>query len=562
MIIRELLKDWRILLVIVCVLLAVAMVFPWQKSGVVVKSVAADSPLVGKLHPGEILTWANEVDIKTPEDLLQFENFTGTFRFMHKGELDLAEVSEPGLKITVGKQSASKLNLGMDLVGGTRVLLKPVGNVSQELIDQTITTLETRINTYGLRETKFQSIKDVAGNSYIQIEMAGGSREEIDNLLARQGHFEAKIPKVVTLTNDTGSLRIGNSNYTVTVTDNVTVINGQNVALNSTFDLAGIHWQLANATSAGAVVVATVFNGTDIKTVCMVEQQGICRSNVMKAGDIWQFAFDIQVSNEGAQRFADVTKGMRVIVDPGTGDSYLESKIILFLDEKVINDLNIVSDLAGKAMTTATITGARDTQQGSLQERRMLQSVLSSGELPIQLEIARVDAISASLGAEFVRAAMLAALIASAAVMGVIYFRYRRIKILIPMMIWSVSETVLTLGAAAAIGWTLDISSIAGLIAAIGTGTNDQIMMIDEILLGRTGEKSVYTIRQRLKRALFIVFGAAGTIVAAMLPLLFIGIGVMRGFAITTTLGVLIGVFITRPAFGHVAEKILGAEEA
>jgi preprotein translocase subunit SecD len=127
------------------------------------------------------------------------------------------------------------------------------------------------------------------------------------------------------------------------------------------------------------------------------------------------------------------------------------------------------------------------------------------------------------------------------------------------MMVWSACELLLTLGAASLMGWTIDLASIAGLIAAIGTGTNDQIIMIDEILLG--GGKESYSVKQRIKRSFFIIFSAAGTIIAAMVPLMFIGIGAMKGFAIITTIGVLIGVFITRPAFPIVARKLLIKEE-
>ena len=124
------------------------------------------------------------------------------------------------------------------------------------------------------------------------------------------------------------------------------------------------------------------------------------------------------------------------------------------------------------------------------------------------------------------------------------------------MMLWSIFELILVLGAASMINWTIDLASIAGIVAAIGTGTNDQIMMIDEMLLGED-EKRIYTIKQKIKKAFFIIFAAAATIIAAMLPLMFIGIGVMKGFAITTTLGIVIGVFITRPAFAKVLEHIL-----
>ena len=58
-----------------------------------------------------------------------------------------------------------------------------------------------------------------------------------------------------------------------------------------------------------------------------------------------------------------------------------------------------------------------------------------------------------------------------------------------------------------------------------------------------------------------MIFGSASTVIAAMLPLMVIGIGVMRGFAITTIIGVLIGIFITRPAFSRIAEKIFESGE-
>jgi preprotein translocase subunit SecD len=53
-------------------------------------------------------------------------------------------------------------------------------------------------------------------------------------------------------------------------------------------------------------------------------------------------------------------------------------------------------------------------------------------------------------------------------------------------------------------------------------------------------------------------------LIAAMLPLFYIGfsrgasgIGVLSGFAFTTVLGVLIGIFITRPVYAKFIEMML-----
>ena len=85
----------------------------------------------------------------------------------------------------------------------------------------------------------------------------------------------------------------------------------------------------------------------------------------------------------------------------------------------------------------------------------------------------------------------------------------------------------------------------------MGTGVNDQIVIIDESV-----SNLQISIKERIKRALFIIFGAFFTIVAAMLPLLWAGAGLLRGFALTTIFTVLAGILVTRPAFADILKKI------
>ena len=207
----KLLKDWRILLVIFAIILSMIAINPTMQKGIIITGVYSDSPLYGKVIVGESIEWANEKAIETVEDIYEFNDYTGVFRFMHSGRLDLVEIDTPGLGIEVEKKPFSNIKFGMDMVGGTRVLLHPTENVTDDIIRQTLSTLETRINTYGLKETKFQEIKDISGNSYIQIEMAGGSKQEIDELLAKQGIFEGKVPILVEFDDDIGVLKFPKS---------------------------------------------------------------------------------------------------------------------------------------------------------------------------------------------------------------------------------------------------------------------------------------------------------------------------------------------------------------
>jgi len=552
---KRLLKDWRVLTFIVLLILSLIAIAPSTEKAVIVKSVSSDSPLYGKLAVGDKLEWINERTITSPNYVAPFEDFVGTLRFVHNGKLDLADIKTPGLGITLEEKTFSNIKFGLDIVGGTRVLLEPKGNISSDIIQQSIATLQTRINIYGLKEAKFQAVNDVVtGKKYVQIEMTGGSRQEIDSLLSRQGKFEAKIPKIILLTDGKGEL----FDKTVTASGNSILIDGRSYGVNDTFELAGVKFEVLNVSSKSAAVMATVLTGTDVKSVCITEQAGICTSRIQKVQDGYQFMFSITVSDEGARKFADVTRGMRQIVEPSSGEAYLESKIYFFIDDKPVTELNIGADLAGKALSNPSINGFRKTRDDALKEKLALQSILQSGSLPVTFEVTRVDQISPTLGAGFLRSALLASVAAAVGVAAVLFIRYRKLKLALPVVFTAVSEVVMIMGVASVINWTIDLASLAAVIATVGTGVDAQIMIIDEMMMG--AQHKIYTTKERIKRAFFIIFGSASTVIAAMLPMAVIGIGAMRGFAIVTSIGVLIGIFITRPAFGKIAEAVLSKE--
>jgi len=64
-------------------------------------------------------------------------------------------------------------------------------------------------------------------------------------------------------------------------------------------------------------------------------------------------------------------------------------------------------------------------------------------------------------------------------------------------------------------------------------------------------------LREKIKLAFFIIVGSFATNVASMLPLFWAAAGLIRGFALTTIIGISVGVFITRPAFASIIEYLL-----
>ncbi len=196
-------------------------------------------------------------------------------------------------------------------------------------------------------------------------------------------------------------------------------------------------------------------------------------------------------------------------------------------------------------------------QTGSFEEAQQLEVNLRSGELPTEVEIVTESFISPSLAQLFKPLALLTALIAWLAVSAVVYFWYRDVRVAVPMLVTAASEVFLLLGFVSIVGLALDLSHIAGLIAVIGTGLDDLIIMADEILQRKEKVETGRVFQSRFRKAFWVIGMAAATTIIAMSPLAVLSLGDLQGFAIVTIVGVLIGVGVTRPAYGDVLRKLM-----
>jgi len=421
--------------------------------------------------------------------------------------ITIAEGME-SLGLTIYQSPTSNLRQGLDLQGGTRVVLQPEVEQSKEDMETILSNMKERLNVYGLSDVIVHEAGDLSGNQYIVVEIAGANEEEVKNLLAKQGKFEAKI-------------------------GNTTVFRG----------------------------------GKDITYVCRsADCSGIdSRTGCSQSNSQWLcgFQFAISLSPEAAQGQADATRNLAVV--PGGGnDPVLSEKIEFYLDDQLVDALNIGAELRGRATTDISIRGSGsgisqpDAVTNTLESMKRLQTILTTGSLPVKMNIVRTDNLSAVLGKQFLQNAILIGIVAQLAVCLVIFLGYRSLKVAIPILITGTSEVVLLLGLAALIGWNLDLAALAGIIISVGTGVDHQIVIADEVRMG-TKESKEYWLR-KLKRAFFIIMTAYATMFVAMVPLLFAGAGLLKGFALTTIMGFSFGVFISRPAFAAMI-KILHKEQ-
>jgi len=216
-------------------------------------------------------------------------------------------------------------------------------------------------------------------------------------------------------------------------------------------------------------------------------------------------------------------------------------------------------EIAGKAARDVRITGGERTYEKTENEANTLKNVLSQ-RLPVRTSIIGESAIPARLGEEFADEIKKTAIAAVAVVGLFVFIRYRRPLIVGAIMLTMGAELLITLGFASAVHQTIGLAEIGGLLAVIGTGVEQLLIITDEALRGEIEKIRLGGITSRVGRAFSVIFAAAATTIAAMVMLFFVGYGSMKGFAIVTTAGILIAVIVTRPAYGRMVNAILGRE--
>lgn len=407
------------------------------------------------------------------------------------------------LGLRVYDSPITNLRKGLDLEGGTRVLLKPTEPVSEDDLELTISSLRERLNVYGLSDVIVRAAADLAGDDFILIEIAGVTEEEIQELLSKQGKFEAKV---------------GNETVFFGGKKDITYVC-------RSADCSGIDPRRGCSASAG--------------------------------GDACNFFFSISLSPDAAARQAWVTG--KLITVPEGSSCYLNEELVLFLDDQEVDRLKIGCELKGSSTTNIQISGSgfgptrAEAVNNALQNMKKLQTIIITGSLPVKLEIVKMDTISPSLGKEFINNIAVIIILAALSVILIVFLRYRNYKIVLPMVLTLLSEIVLILGFAALVGWNLDLVSIAGIILVIGTGVDHLVVITDETLKG----EEIFDWKKKIKNAMFIILGAYFTTFSAMLPLLWAGAGLLKGFALTTIAGLSFGVLIARPAYAAMVEIIL-----
>jgi preprotein translocase subunit SecD len=300
-------------------------------------------------------------------------------------------------------------------------------------------------------------------------------------------------------------------------------------------------------------VDVVIYDGTDFNSIYLTE--------VLKETNQAIVSTDLsQKAIEDLNSFGFVVTKSTASKDTPWIWSTLNAKQIIRLSEGITNE--DVTDISqAKIFTQLNISGSRETAQIAFQDLEELAILLESGSLPTPVKSISKETISPSLGSSFFMNVIIMGIVAIIYVSLVIIIRYKKAILAVPIIATLLFEIIIMLGILSLpiIKQPLNLAAFAGIIAAIGTSVDSEVIIVDEIV-GKARKEHLSLI-QKVKEGLFIITTSVLTMIAVMGPIVLFsrtmpGISNLYGFAVVAIFGGLIGVLITRPAFTKVVEMI------
>jgi preprotein translocase subunit SecD len=233
-------------------------------------------------------------------------------------------------------------------------------------------------------------------------------------------------------------------------------------------------------------------------------------------------AVNFRFNPSGARKFGDYTA------------QNIGSPFAIVLDEEVISAPVIQDHIPGGS---GIITG-----RFTVEESTQLAILLRAGALPAELTFLEERTIGPELGQDSIEAGRIASVVALAAVLVFMVLSYGLFGVFASIAL--VINVFLIFGVLSAIGATLTLPGIAGIVLTIGMAVDANVLVFERIREElKTAKGPARAIELGYEKALSAIVDANITtfIIAAILFTL--GSGPVRGFSITLGIGILTSVF-------------------
>lgn len=252
-----------------------------------------------------------------------------------------------------------------------------------------------------------------------------------------------------------------------------------------------------------------------------------------QAGGNWQVS--ISFRDEGADSWTEVT-GQAACAPVGSS----ERRVAIVLDEEVISSPEVdptVECEVGIGGGPTSITGGF-TQQ----EAKELALLIRAGALPVPVDVVEQRTVGPTLGAAAIRASIEAAIIGGLLTITYVIVYYRLLGVLAAIAL--LAYGLLSYAALLAIGATLTLPGIAGFVLAIGMAVDANVLVFERGKEEFAAGKSVRAgLLAGFKKAWSAIIDSNATTLLAAIVLFYFASGAVRGFGITLSIGVLVSMF-------------------
>jgi preprotein translocase subunit SecD len=231
---------------------------------------------------------------------------------------------------------------------------------------------------------------------------------------------------------------------------------------------------------------------------------------------------DISFNTAGARRFGRVTQ------------ENVGKPFAIILDDKILSAPNINEPiLGGRAQISGNFT---------VQSANDLAVSLASGKLPVKLNVIEERTVGPDLGKDSIQKGVVASI---AATLGVIVFMlvtYGRFGVYTTYGL--IVNALLILGIMAIFNASLTLPGIAGFVLTIGAAVDANVLINERIREEqRRGRRVIDALETGYKEASTAIFDANITNVIAAALMWYFGSGPIRGFAVVLMIGIVTSVF-------------------
>ncbi|MGH9674655.1 MAG: protein translocase subunit SecD, partial [Bryobacteraceae bacterium] len=376
----------------------------------------------------------------------------------------------------------------------------------EETLNQTISTLEKRVNGLGVAEASVQRRGGTAGETEVLIQLPGvDDPARVKNILQTAALLELRevkdgpFPSREAAMAKTGGI----------LPLNTEILRGSSRSGGGDNE---VWWLLARS---------AVVTGRDLRNARADQSSEIPGR--------WETSFVLR--QDAARRFEKFTS------------ANVGNKLAIVLDRVVLSAPTIENTISDQGR----ITGAASQEEAS-----DLALNLRSGSLPAGAKLIEERTVGASLGADSIRRGVTAGIVGLALVVAsmISYYRGAGFNAVLALLL----NTIMTIAALSYIDATWTLPGIAGLVLSIGMAVDSNVLIFERIKEEmRAGKAVPSAISAGFDRAMVTIIDTHVTTVVASAFLFVFGTGPVRGFAVTLVIGLLANlltaVFVSRAIF-------------